>query len=163
MSRQAPLFVLAALVLLSACGPIRSTAGLVKADRAIAEARAAGASATESYPMILAEALRQKAFEEQGYGEYDRAERLALEAEKEAQEALKFAASIVEPESESPPAESESPPAEPGSPPAESGSPPAESGSSAAESGSPAPQDVPGTDPSASDGDPQGDLSELSK
>ena len=99
MSRQAPLFMLAALVLLGACGPIRSTAGLVKADRAIAEARAVGASAAESYPMVLAEALRQKAFEEQGYGEYDRAERLALEAEKEAQEALKLATVVVEPES----------------------------------------------------------------
>ena len=99
MSRQAPLFLLAVLVLLSACGPIRSTAGLVKADRAIAEARAAGASAAESYPMVLAEALRQKAFEEQGYGAYDRAERLALEAEKEAQEALKQATLVLESES----------------------------------------------------------------
>ncbi|MEE2828483.1 MAG: hypothetical protein VX498_04805 [Myxococcota bacterium] len=102
MSRRAPLFLLAALVLLSACGPIRSTAGLVKADRAISEARAAGASVTESYPMVLAEALRQKAFEEQGYGEYARAERLALEAEKEAQAALQLATSEAESESGSP-------------------------------------------------------------
>ena len=81
-----PLVLLALLV--SACGPIRSTAGLVRADQALAAARDAQAEEHATYPLILAQSLRDKAWEEQGYGEYDTATSLAKEAEMLALEAI---------------------------------------------------------------------------
>ena len=75
-------------LLLSACGPIRSTAGLVRADQALAAARDAQAEEHATYPLILAQSLRDKAWEEQGYGEYDTATSLAKEAEMLALEAI---------------------------------------------------------------------------
>ena len=75
-------------LLVSACGPIRSTAGLVRADQALAAARDAQAEEHATYPLILAQSLRDKAWEEQGYGEYDTATSLAKEAEMLALEAI---------------------------------------------------------------------------
>jgi hypothetical protein len=75
-------------LVLSACGPIRSTAGLVKADQALAAARDAQAEKHAAYPLMLAQSLRDKAWEEQGYGEYDTATSLAKEAEMFAIEAI---------------------------------------------------------------------------
>ena len=75
-------------LLASACGPIRSTAGLVRADQALAAARDAQAEEHATYPLILAQSLRDKAWEEQGYGEYDTATSLAKEAEMLALEAI---------------------------------------------------------------------------
>ena len=75
-------------LVLSSCGPIRSTAGLVKADQALAAARDAQAEEHAIYPLMLAQSLRDKAWEEQGYGEYDTATSLAKEAEMLAIEAI---------------------------------------------------------------------------
>ena len=75
-------------LLVSACGPIRSTAGLVRADQALAAARDAQAEEHATYPLILAQSLRDKAWEEQGYGQYDTATSLAKEAEMLALEAI---------------------------------------------------------------------------
>ena len=73
---------------LSACGPIRSTAGLVRADQALAAARDMGAEKHAPYAMTLAQALRDKAWEEQGYGEYDTSTNMAQEAETLARDAM---------------------------------------------------------------------------
>lgn len=88
-------------VLLSACGPIRSTAGLVRADQALDAARNIDAEKHAPYAMTLAQALRDKAWEEQGYGEYDTSTNMAEEAEKLALEAIavtrKAVASVPKP------------------------------------------------------------------
>ncbi len=69
------------------CGPIRSTVGLVEAERAIKDARAAGAQSKAPYPYTLADELLRKAREEQGYAAYFDSFTLAKEAKLQAEEA----------------------------------------------------------------------------
>jgi hypothetical protein len=92
----APLLVVFALSA-SACGPIRSTVGLIRADKALAEAREMNAAEHAPYPMTLAESLRDKAWEEQGYARYDTSMNMATEAEKLAREAMQVTRDIVAP------------------------------------------------------------------
>lgn len=91
-----PILVVLAL-LASACGPIRSTVGLIRADQALAEAREMNAVEHAPYPMTLAESLRDKAWEEQGYAQYDTSMNMANEAEKLAREAIKVTRGLVAP------------------------------------------------------------------
>jgi len=91
-----PLLVVFALGT-SACGPVRSTVGLIRADKALAEAREMNAFEHAPYPMTLAESLRDKAWEEQGYARYDTSMNMANEAEKLAQEAMQITRDIVAP------------------------------------------------------------------
>jgi hypothetical protein len=91
-----PILVVLAL-LASACGPIRSTAGLIRADKALAEAREMNAVEHAPYPMTLAESLRDKAWEEQGYAQYDTSMNMSNEAEKLAREAIKITRDLVIP------------------------------------------------------------------
>ena len=92
----APLLVVFALSA-SACGPVRSTVGLIRADKALAEAREMNAAEHAPYPMTLAESLRDKAWEEQGYARYDTSMNMAKEAEKLAREAMQVTRDIVAP------------------------------------------------------------------
>jgi hypothetical protein len=92
----APILVVLAL-LASACGPIRSTVGLIRADKALAEAREMNAGEHAPYPMTLAESLRDKAWEEQGYAQYDTSMNMANEAEKFAREAIQVTRGLVAP------------------------------------------------------------------
>jgi hypothetical protein len=49
------------------------------------------------YPMTLAESLRDKAWEEQGYAQYDTSMNMANEAEKLAREAIQVTRGLVAP------------------------------------------------------------------
>jgi hypothetical protein len=82
---------LCALLAASACGPIRSTAGLADAERALRDAAAAGAEQRAPYPYALARELVGKAREEQFESEYSRSFALAKEAKAMAEEALRAA------------------------------------------------------------------------
>jgi hypothetical protein len=140
----APILVVLAL-LASACGPIRSTVGLIRADQALAEAREMNAGEHAPYPMTLAESLRAKAWEEQGYAQYDTSMNMANEAEKLAREAIQVTRGLVAPllpavddadlfgEADAPQAEGEAPGSteDETSPPAEDDAPPAEGEASA--------------------------------
>ena len=83
-----PVFLLLGLLAVQACGPIRSTVGLIRADKVLLEANEMQAQEHAPYPMTLAQALRDKAWEEQGYGAYDTAVHMAAEAETLANEAI---------------------------------------------------------------------------
>lgn len=160
----APILVVLAL-LASACGPIRSTVGLIRADKALAEAREMNAGEHAPYPMTLAESLRDKAWEEQGYAQYDTSMNMANEAEKLAREAIQVTRGLVAPlppalddadlfgAEDAPPSEGETPPPEEAppsedTPPPEGETPPAEGETPPAEAETTASTDVPTEDPS---------------
>ena len=84
------LFLLAGS-LLAGCGAIRSTVGIVEAEKALRAAEEAGARETAPYATTLANQLLDKAREEQGYAEYSTSFELAREAEAKANEALELA------------------------------------------------------------------------
>jgi len=75
-------------VLETACGPIRSTSGVVYARQAIQEAETEGADSVALYEMTLAREYLRKAREEMGYNDYYMAEQLAIKAEEMADLAL---------------------------------------------------------------------------
>jgi len=75
---------------LAGCGPILSTVGIVRAERALQEAMAAGSAEKAPYPTELARSLLEKAKEEQGYSSYDTSTDLAEQAAGFATEALKL-------------------------------------------------------------------------
>lgn len=77
--------------LLAGCGAIRSTVGIVEAEKALRAAEEAGARETAPYATTLADQLLDKAREEQGYAEYSTSFELAREAEAKANEALELA------------------------------------------------------------------------
>jgi hypothetical protein len=97
MNRQCVLLFVFLSLLASACGPVRSTVGLIRADQALAEAREINAAEHAAYAMTLAEALRDKAWEEQGYAQYDTSMNLAQEAETLAREAIQVTRAAVAP------------------------------------------------------------------
>ncbi len=78
-------------VIETACGPIRSTAGLADAQKMLRAAENEQADKVALYEMTLARKYLDKAFEELGYNDYYEAERLAIEAEGYAQAALQKA------------------------------------------------------------------------
>jgi len=86
----ASLLVFCAASLLGGCGPILSTVGLVRAEKALQEAVAAGSEQRAPYPTELARNLLSKAREEQGYSAYDVSTDLAEQAQTLAVEALEI-------------------------------------------------------------------------
>ncbi len=79
-SRRWLLLILAVAVLQTACGPIRSTTGLVDARAAIRSAEDVNADRVALYEMTLAREYLQKAREEMGYNDYYVAEQLTTKA-----------------------------------------------------------------------------------
>ena len=78
-----PLLLLAlALALGSGCGAIRSTVGIIEAEKALKSAHELGAKELAPFPTTLAEEMLDKAREEAGYAEYSRSWELAMEAKK---------------------------------------------------------------------------------
>ena len=75
-------------VMETACGPIRSTSGVVYARQAIQDAESEGADSVALYEMTLAREYLRKAREEMGYNDYYMAEQLAIKAEEMADLAL---------------------------------------------------------------------------
>ena len=86
-------------VLETACGPIRSTSGVVYARQAIQDAESEGADGVALYEMTLAREYLRKAREEMGYNDYYMAEQLAIKAEEMADLAMEktLGASAVAP------------------------------------------------------------------
>jgi hypothetical protein len=82
-----PRSLLLTLAILAGCGPVRVTVGLVDAERAVREARDAGAAEHAPYPLTLAEELLAKAIEEKGYAEWEQSFLFAGEAVERAHEA----------------------------------------------------------------------------
>jgi len=72
----------------TACGPIRSTSGLIAAKQAIADAEAENADSAALYEMTLAREYLRKGNEELGYNDYYMAEQLYIKAEQLAVTAL---------------------------------------------------------------------------
>jgi hypothetical protein len=87
--------LLLALFFVVGCGPIRVTVGLVDAERAVQEAKDAGAAEHAKYPLTLAEELLSKAVEEKGYAEWEQSFILANEAVLRANEAADLARTAV--------------------------------------------------------------------
>jgi hypothetical protein len=79
---------LATMALAAGCGAIRSTVGIVQADKLVRQAQEAGGAEAAPYPMEVAEDLLRKAREEQGYADYSRSFQLAREARTMAQKVL---------------------------------------------------------------------------
>jgi len=79
---------LATMALAAGCGAIRSTVGIVQADKVVREAQESGGAEAAPYPMKVAEDLLAKAREEQGYADYSRSFQLAREARAMAQRVL---------------------------------------------------------------------------
>ncbi len=88
----------------TACGPIKSTTGIVEARQAIQEAEAEGADAQALYEMTLAREYLRKAHEELGYNQYYMADQLAIKAEELAVAALEkvLGAQVIEGEDMTP-------------------------------------------------------------
>lgn len=84
----APLFLLVVL----GCGPIRSTVGIVEAEKAWKAAERAGAAQHAPYPFGLSTELLRKAKEEQGFAAYSDAYQLSRESLEQSQEAVKVTA-----------------------------------------------------------------------
>lgn len=146
----------------SACGPVRSTVGLIRADKALVEAREMNAIEHAPYVMTLAESLRDKAWEEQGYAHYDTSMNMANEAEKLAREAMQVTRNIVAPLP--PPAEEvdlfggDDPPSADAAPSSDDAEPPSEQGITIEDAALPASAEPSGAE--GSDGaDDQGDQS----
>ncbi len=72
----------------TACGPIRSTSGLIAAKQAIADAEAENADSAALYEMTLAREYLRKGNEELGYNDYYMAEQLYIKSEQLAVTAL---------------------------------------------------------------------------
>jgi len=75
----------------TACGPIRSTAGLVDAQKMLQAAENEEADSVAQYEMTLARRYLDKAYEELGYNDYYTAEQMARKAEEHAEAALQKA------------------------------------------------------------------------
>jgi Domain of unknown function (DUF4398) len=75
----------------TACGPIRSTAGLVDAQKMLKAAENEQAEKFALYEMTLARRYMDKAYEELGYNDYYAAEQMAQKAEGYAETALQKA------------------------------------------------------------------------
>ncbi len=79
--RTATLLLLAGLLSLGAgCGPIRSTMGLVDAEKALREAHDAGSVEKAPYQTAMAEELLERAHEASGRSTYDASMHLAGES-----------------------------------------------------------------------------------
>ncbi|MEE2827562.1 MAG: hypothetical protein VX498_00120, partial [Myxococcota bacterium] len=140
--------LIAAMAFTTACGPVRSTLGLIQADKALQEAREMQAAEHAPYPMTLAESLRKKAFEEQGYGAYDTAMNMAREAESLARAAIEVTRAATAPApAVSPPADEAEGKAE--DDPAASGSPDKEDASGAEGDLAPTGSEEPGAEEAA--------------
>ncbi len=74
------LLLLAVAALQTACGPIRSTTGMVDARAAIRAAEEVNADSVALYEMTLAREYLDKAREEMGYNDYFVAEQLSIKA-----------------------------------------------------------------------------------
>jgi len=83
----------------TACGPIRSTAGLVDAQKMLKAAENEQAEKFALYEMTLARRYMDKAYEELGYNDYYAAEQMAQKAELYAETALQKAlgTAIIDP------------------------------------------------------------------
>lgn len=83
----------------TACGPIRSTASLVDAQKMIKAAENEQAEKFALYEMTLARRYMDKAYEELGYSDYFAAEQMAQKAELHAETALQISlgTEIVDP------------------------------------------------------------------
>ncbi|MCO4772747.1 MAG: DUF4398 domain-containing protein [Deltaproteobacteria bacterium] len=68
--------------LATGCGAIRSTVGIIEAEKALKSAHEAGAKERAPYPTTLAEEMLDKAREELGYAEYSRSYQFAREAKE---------------------------------------------------------------------------------
>ena len=84
------------VVLLTGCGPVRSTIGLVDAERALREAQDAGSVERAPYQTAMAEELLDKAREAQGRSTYDDSMYLANESMTWATRARDVATGAVE-------------------------------------------------------------------
>jgi hypothetical protein len=85
--RSPLLLVLLLLAFGSGCGAIRSTVGIVEAEKALEAAHEVGARELAPFPTTMAEELLDKAREEMGYAEYSRSWELAAEAREMAEKA----------------------------------------------------------------------------
>ena len=91
LRRLMPLLLI--VLLASGCGAIRSTVGIVEAEKALKAAHEAGARDHAPYPTTLAEEMLLKAKEEMGYAEYSRSFEFAREAKELAENARSLARS----------------------------------------------------------------------
>jgi hypothetical protein len=82
-----PPYVLLAALLLSACGPVQSTAFLLDADVQLNAARTAGAEKYAPYDFTAAQLYLVKAREEVGYSDYEAALDFARKAAEHARKA----------------------------------------------------------------------------
>lgn len=85
--RRSLLPLLLILVFGSGCGAIRSTVGIIEAEKALTAAHKAGAKELAPFPTTMAEELLDKAREEMGYAEYSRSYEMAKEAKELAESA----------------------------------------------------------------------------
>ncbi len=93
-SIRGSLLILAIALLQTACGPIRSTTGVVDARTAIRAAEEVNADSVALYEMTLAREYLSKAREEMGYNDYYVAEQLCLKAVEHATAAREKAVGI---------------------------------------------------------------------
>ncbi len=80
------------VVLLPACGIVRSSTGIAQAERALREAEEAKAESVAPYELTLAQQYLQKAREEQAYNAYYSSEALAVASQEFAKKAYDIAA-----------------------------------------------------------------------
>jgi len=85
------LSLLLILVFGSGCGAIRSTVGIIEAEKALSQAHEAGAKELAPFPTTLAQELLDKAREEMGYADYSRSYEMAMEAKLLAEDATREA------------------------------------------------------------------------
>ena len=88
------LLLLLALAFVVGCGPIRSTVGLIEAEKVVRQARDSAGAEAAPYPMTVAEDLLAKAREEQMYADYSRSFQLAKEARAMAQQVIDAAPEV---------------------------------------------------------------------
>ena len=101
--RTATLLLLAGLLSLGAgCGPIRSTMGLVDAEKALREAHDAGSAEKAPYQTAMAEELLERAHEASGRSTYDASMHLAGESAAWSLKAADIARGLVSTEPPAP-------------------------------------------------------------
>ena len=91
LMRSLFLSLLLILVFGSGCGAIRSTVGIIEAEKALSQAHEAGAKELAPFPTTLAQELLDKAREEMGYADYSRSYEMAMEAKLLAEDATREA------------------------------------------------------------------------
>ncbi|MGQ0506210.1 MAG: DUF4398 domain-containing protein [Myxococcaceae bacterium] len=94
--------LLAVAVVVSACGPVQSTAYLMDADVQIQAAKTAGAEKYAAFEWTSANLYVKKAREEVGYSDYEAGVAFAQKASKYANEARERAMGAVKSDSPSP-------------------------------------------------------------